>query len=176
MATSVVPQRNLSADRLLAAVASLRRVTRRGAQRPPELSSLTGTQLELIRLVRRAPGISVAEAAAELSLAPNTVSTLVRQLTDFRILLRLVDPLDRRVARLDLSSDVRRKVDEWRDRKVELVANALGRLSERERCRLDRATDVLKRLAEEIRLAETASELEFNVRAVGQPQCSGLAR
>lgn len=150
----------MSADQLLAAMASVRRVTRRHAKRPSELSSLTGTQLELVRLVRRAPGISVAEAAADLSLAPNTVSTLVSQLTVSRILLRSVDPSDRRVARLELSSEVRRKVDAWRDRKVDLVAHALDQISERDIHYLDGATEVLKRLSEVIELSEKATELD----------------
>ena len=67
--------------------------------RPPELSELTGAQLDLVRLVGRRPAVSVAQAAAELRLAANTVSTLVRQLTDAGLLLRRVDPVDRRIAR-----------------------------------------------------------------------------
>ena len=82
-------EQDLLADRLLAAIASLRRVSRRSARRPTELFSLTGSQLELVRLVRRKPDVSVAEAASELRLAPNTVSTLVRQLADVGILSRL---------------------------------------------------------------------------------------
>ncbi|HEY1635005.1 MAG TPA: winged helix-turn-helix transcriptional regulator, partial [Acidimicrobiales bacterium] len=69
------------ADELLTNIASIRRAGRRQAGRPVELSSLTGAQLELLRLVRRRPGVSIADAAQELRLAPNTVSTLVRQLT-----------------------------------------------------------------------------------------------
>jgi hypothetical protein len=34
-----------------------------------------GPQVELVRVVRRLPGVSVADAAAELRPAPNTVST-----------------------------------------------------------------------------------------------------
>jgi DNA-binding MarR family transcriptional regulator len=152
--------RQATADQLLAAMAAVRRTTRRRTRRPTELSSLTGAQLELVRLVRRCPGISVAESAAELSLAPNTVSTLVKQLTDARILCRLVDQTDRRMARLDLSPGIRRKVDAWRDRKVELVAAALSRLSESEQQSLEGAVEALGRLAEEVEAQEHAARLD----------------
>ncbi len=105
----------------------------KNAAKPVELTSLTGSQLELVRLVRRRPGVSVAEAAAALRLAPNTVSTLVRALTDKGAMTRFVDPADRRVARLDLDPDVRRTVHAWRDRRAEAVAAASLRLSPDER-------------------------------------------
>ncbi|MGD0320424.1 MAG: MarR family transcriptional regulator [Acidimicrobiales bacterium] len=139
---------HLTADQLLTALASLRRTLRRRARRPAELFSLTWSQLELVRLVRRQPGVSVAEAASELRLAPNTVSTLVRQLTDLGLLSRRADTSDRRVARLDLSAEIRRKVDASRDRRLEALTSATGQLSVRERRALDEAVKVLARLAE----------------------------
>jgi len=140
----------LVADQLLAAMASLRRTSRRRARRPAELFSLTWSQLELVRLVRRQPGVSVAEAASELRLAPNTVSTLVRQLIDLELLSRRADVSDRRVARLDLSADIRRKVDAWRDRRLEVLTSAMSQLSVREKRCLEEAVKVLGRLAEHL--------------------------
>ena len=67
---------------------AIRRSGRRHAGRPEELSQLTGSQLELVRLLRRRPGISVNQVADELNLAPNTVSTLVRQLVDAGFVVR----------------------------------------------------------------------------------------
>jgi DNA-binding MarR family transcriptional regulator len=141
-------ERHLVADQLLAAMASIRRTSRRRAWRPAELFSLTWSQLELVRLVRRQPGVSVAEAASELRLAPNTVSTLVRQLTDLGLLSRCADASDRRVARLNLSADIRRKVDAWRDRRLEALTSAMGQLSVREKRCLEEAVKVLGCLAE----------------------------
>jgi len=129
-------------------MASLRRATRRAALRPEELSSLTGAQLELIRLVRRRPGISVAEAAFELTLAPNTVSTLVKQLCELGFMIRTADPADRRMARLDLRPDIRRKVDAWRDRRVEVLALAMSRLPADQLRLVEDASALLLRLAE----------------------------
>jgi DNA-binding MarR family transcriptional regulator len=131
-------------------LASIRRAGRRHAGRPVELSSLTGGQLELLRLVRRRPGVSIADAAQELRLAPNTVSTLVRQLTEGGLMIRRVHGADRRVARLELSADIRRKVDAWRDRRVVGLGEAIGRLSPEDEDSVVAALPLLARLAEHL--------------------------
>jgi DNA-binding MarR family transcriptional regulator len=127
-------------------MAALRRGTRL-AGRPAELSELTGAQLDLLRLVRRRPGVSVADAAAELRLAPNTVSTLVRRLKDAGLLLRHADRTDRRVARLELSPETAREVERFRDRRIALLASAIAELPPAERRRLEAASPILGRLA-----------------------------
>ncbi len=140
--------RQEAADELLSAIASIRRTGRRVAERPAELSALTGAQLELARLVRRRPGISVAEAASELRLAPNTVSTLVRQLTDTRLMLRRVGESDRRTARLELSVDLRQRIDAWRDRRTVALGASIERMPARDQRLLLEAIPVLERLAD----------------------------
>jgi len=146
------------ADRLLAAVAAVRRSGRRLAGRPAELSPLTGAQLELVKLLRRRPDVSVAEAADELNLAANTVSTLVGQLVEAGLVRRRVDRADRRVARLDLTADMRRKVDAWRDTRVVALGEALERLTARERRHLDDALPVLEQLADELEVSRAGHE------------------
>ena len=106
------------ADALLRETARIRRVGRRRQGRPEELVRLTGAQLELVNLVRRSPGVSVAQAAAELGLAANTVSTLVRRLTDEGMLVRTPDAADRRIARLELPEGLARRVGAYRDRRM----------------------------------------------------------
>ena len=63
-------------------VRSVRRTTRQAWQQEP----LPPAQSELLRLAAGRPGITVADAAQELHLAPNTVSTLVGRLTGFGLL------------------------------------------------------------------------------------------
>ncbi|HEY5294734.1 MAG TPA: MarR family transcriptional regulator [Gaiellaceae bacterium] len=138
------------ADELLRSIASVRRVSRRHSGRPPELTALTGAQLELARLVRRQPGISVTDAAHELKLAANTVSTLVGQLTDEGLIVRHVDETDRRVARLELSADLRSKMDEWRDRRLVALGDAIDALPESHRKRLTAALPALWQLTERL--------------------------
>ena len=100
-----------------------------GRPRPVELSVLTGAQLELVRLLRREPGVSVADAAARLRVAPNTVSTLVGQLADAGVLERR-DRRRRPAGRAARRSTpgVRRRVDAWRDRRVDALGEAMARL------------------------------------------------
>jgi DNA-binding MarR family transcriptional regulator len=148
------------ADRLLGAMATLRRAGRRVVERPVALAALTGAELELVRLVRRRPGVSVTEAAEELRLAPNTVSTLVGQVTERRLMLRMADPADRRVARLDLDPDTRHKVTAWRDRRSEAVATAMGSLDPADRRVLAEAVGALDRLAEALHDQETLQRQE----------------
>lgn len=148
-ATSEDGDRRL-ADELLSALSAIRRATRRHAARPAELSMLSSAQVELARVVRRNPGISIAGAAESLRLAPNTVSTLVGELTAIGLVERTTDPADRRVARLVLSEPWERKIDVWRDRRVTTVGKAVGRLPAAERRRLERALPALALLASEL--------------------------
>jgi len=135
------------ADELLSAMASIRRSGRLLARRPVELSTLTASQVDLVRLVRRRPGVSVTRAAEELRLAPNTVSTLVGQLTDAGLMIRRADPHDRRVARLELTPDVQEKVDAFRDRRVAVLSAGMRQLAAADRRRLNDAVALLGRLA-----------------------------
>lgn len=112
------------------------------------LASFTDSQLELVKLVSRQPGISVAEAAERLRLAANTVSTLVGQLTDAGVMVRRHDAGDRRVAQLHLEESTGRRVASWHDRRVEAVASAMSGLSPQDRRRLLDATSALGRLVD----------------------------
>ncbi len=146
------------ADRLLTVMSSMRRSGRLLAGRPVELSTLTSSQLDLVRLVRRRPGVSVAQAAEALRLAPNTVSTIVGQLTDEQLLIRRVDPLDRRVARLDLTPAMRRKVGAFLDRRVALLAEAMDRLPAGDQRRLAESLAILERLTERLQEQGTSAD------------------
>jgi DNA-binding MarR family transcriptional regulator len=146
------------ADELLTTMASIRRSARLLARRPLELSTLTGSQVDLVRLLRRRAGISVAQAAEELRLAPNTVSTLVRQLSDAGLVRRSPDSHDRRVVRLELAAEMQAKVDAFRDRRVAALSAAMASLDPSERARLAEAIALLRRLATRPPLQEESGE------------------
>jgi DNA-binding MarR family transcriptional regulator len=139
-----------AADELLVAMAAIRRAGRQRGGRPRELAALTSAQLELVRLLRRQPGLCVAEAAQELHLAPNTVSTLVRELAAEGVVERRVDEADRRVARLDLVPEMRRKLERWRDERVLTLASAIDQLPRSDRRALLRALPLLDALADAV--------------------------
>jgi DNA-binding MarR family transcriptional regulator len=135
------------AEDLFAAVGQLRRHGRRLGGGPFPAGTLSGAQVEVVRLVRRRPGLSVAEAAAELALAPNTVSTLVGQLAEAQVLTRVTDPQDRRVARLALTAPAKERVERWRDQRAAATAGAIADLDLSERAALERAVPIISRLA-----------------------------
>jgi DNA-binding MarR family transcriptional regulator len=139
------------AEELLETLGLLRRQTRRTIGRPWPVQAVSGAQVDLIRVVRRQPGISVAAAATELGLAANTVSTLVGSLVAEGLVQRVRAPADRRIAQLHLSESAQRTVDQWRDQRSAAVAAALGRLAAADRRTLAEALPVLGRLATELR-------------------------
>jgi len=135
------------AEPLVEALSAVRRALRRVAGRPWPTADLSASQAELVRLVRREPGIPVSAAAQRLSLAGNTVSTLVGQLVDAGLIQRAADPGDRRVARLTVTSAARRRIEGWRDRRTEHVSAGLARLDPDDRAALEGALPALGRLA-----------------------------
>ena len=126
----------------------LRRLVRQRMQAEVGASPLPEAQLELIRLVRAASGLRVQEVAERLRVAPNTVSTLVRQLERSGFLERRTDPRDGRVVRLHLTAGGRARIARWRDRRQAIVASALDSLSEADRRDIGAALPALLRLVE----------------------------
>jgi DNA-binding MarR family transcriptional regulator len=113
------------------------------------------SQAELLRLVGRQPGISVRHAAAELGLAANTASTLVSRLSADGLLVRTVDPDDRRVGRLRLTESSQRMADESRASRRAALGAVLERLDADQ---IERLTDGLAVLADVTRLLREEDE------------------
>lgn len=137
------------AAELLSTAGRFRRQVRRSGGGPRIGSGLPESQAELLRLVGRQPDISVRHAATELGLAPNTASTLVSRLCADGLLVRTVDPDDRRVGRLHLTESAQRVADESRAGRRAALGAALARLDAGQR---DRLQDGLAVLAEVTRL------------------------
>jgi DNA-binding MarR family transcriptional regulator len=140
------PPRERVAAELLELVGRLRRGLRRATAAPWPGRTLTGAQMELARLLRRRPGLSVNQAAEALALAPNTVSSLVGQLTDAGLVRRVRDERDGRVARLELTGDAQRGLEAWRDERAAALLDTLDRLGAEDRRALDAALAPLGRL------------------------------
>ena len=105
---------------------------------------------ELLRLVASRPGIGVAEAAQELHLAPNTVSTLVGKLADQGLLSRERSQPDGRSVQLEVTDTGRARIEEFRDLRAELASRALAELAGTDRRALQGAIPALVRLAEKM--------------------------
>jgi DNA-binding MarR family transcriptional regulator len=139
-----------TAAELFTAISVLRRAARRAAQEAWSQQPLSPAQSELLRLAARRPGITVADAAQELRLAPNTVSTLVGRLTDAGLLNRVRGARDGRTALLTITGKTTRRLTEFRDLRAELADRALARLSCPDQELIAEAAPALLRLAEQM--------------------------
>jgi DNA-binding MarR family transcriptional regulator len=137
---------------LLAAISAVRRSARRAVRQVSPIEPLPVAQGELLRLVARQPGMTVATAAAELRLAPNTVSTLVGRLAAQGLLCRERGAADGRMVSLSLTAKATERIAGWRDLRADLAERALARLRPRDRQALISATPALQRLARELEL------------------------
>jgi len=117
---------------------------------------LRGAEVELLRLVEVRPGIGISDAAKELFLASNSVSTLVNQLARDGFLIRETDPADRRAARLQLTETAKTRLSDWHERRAALVRGQVDRLDQKDRDALRAAIPALRQLA--VNLHEEAEE------------------
>jgi DNA-binding MarR family transcriptional regulator len=138
------------AGELLGAISAVRRIARRTARAAWREEPLAPAQSELLRLVAARPGISVAEAAHELRLAPNTVSTLVGRLTGAGLLGRARAEGDGRSVLLTVTGKAKQRIAGWRDLRAEMAAPALGRLTPDDRRALAEAVPALLRFAAQL--------------------------
>ncbi|MEY9988797.1 DNA-binding MarR family transcriptional regulator [Streptomyces sp. V4I8] len=138
-------------DELADALVGVQRLIRRRLRREMPAPQLRGAEVELLRLVVERPGIGISDAAKELFLAGNSVSTLVNQLGRQGYLVRETDPADRRAARLLPTPAAAARLTEWRTRRAELVRRQVSRLDEPDRETLLAAIPALRRLADTLR-------------------------
>lgn len=134
------------ATELFDVIGRFRRQLRRSAGRGFDADGLTQSQLELLRLIGRRPGISVREAAEELSLVPNTASTLVSKLSADGFLIRDADADDRRIGRLRLTEPAQRIANQTRTARRATLAGVLCGLDAEQIERLKNGLEVLSEM------------------------------
>ncbi|MFF5497251.1 MarR family winged helix-turn-helix transcriptional regulator [Streptomyces aquilus] len=137
-------------EELADALVGVQRLIRRRLRREMPAPPLRGAEVELLRLVVDRPGIRISEAAKDLCLAGNSVSTLVNQLVRQGYLVRETDPADRRAARLLPTPAAEARLAEWRRRRADLVRRQTDRLDEADLETLAAAIPVLRRLADNL--------------------------
>ena len=138
------------ASRLMVATGAVRRVGTRAVRTSAVADPLPPARSELLRLAYRRPGIGVAEAAAELHLAPNSVSTMVSKLAEDGLLNRGRVASDGRSVRLTVTEAGAARISQWRDIRTDLVGRALSRLSAADQQAIIAAIPALTRLAEQM--------------------------
>jgi DNA-binding MarR family transcriptional regulator len=152
--TAATGKTQAAAAELLAAISIVRRTARRTVRQVWHEEPLPAAQSELLKLTMERPGITVADAAQELRLAPNTVSTLVGRLTAAGLLSRTRGRADGRTALLTVTEKARHRVAGFRDLRAELAARAMHQLSEADQRALTQVTPALVRLAERMEASE----------------------
>src|SRR5438067_3853977 len=115
-----------------------------------EALDITHSEGELLRLLDRHPGIRVNDAAVELGIASNSVSTLVKQLNRAGLLERTSDPLDGRAACLRLTPSAQAWVTQVGNAREEAITRALHSLDNTDRDLIEAAVPALKRFAKAI--------------------------
>jgi DNA-binding MarR family transcriptional regulator len=143
-----------AAAELVGAISAVRRTLRRAVRNSWHEQPLPPTQSELLRLAAVQPGITVAEAAQELRLASNTVSTLVGRLSAQGLIERGRSSSDGRAIRLTVTGKARDRISEWRDLRAELAGRAISGLSDGDKRSLAAAVPALERLAEQLEKAQ----------------------
>lgn len=139
------------ADELADALLGVQRLIRRRLRSGTKVPRLRGAEVELLRLVMDRPGIGISDAARELYLAGNSVSTLVNQLVKDGYLIRGTDPADRRAARLLPTPAAEARLEDWRERRTALVRRQVARLDDADREALRAALPALRKLARNLR-------------------------
>jgi DNA-binding MarR family transcriptional regulator len=119
-----------------------------------EALDVTQSESELLRLIDRRPGIRVQEAAVELGVASNSVSTLVGQLARDGLVERASDPLDGRAACLQLTPSALEWVTRVGNAREAAINRALESLDAADRAELEQVLPVLIRLSKAISKTE----------------------
>ncbi|WP_026239579.1 MarR family winged helix-turn-helix transcriptional regulator [Parafrankia discariae] len=129
-------------------VTRLRRVLRSSIRTDIPWESLPMAQVELLQCVAERDGTRVGELAGLLRLAPNSVSTLVAQLTDAGLVRRERDPADRRAVALRLTEAGERALTGWLQAHERRIGSAMEILADDDRDAIIAALPALGRLVE----------------------------
>lgn len=109
---------------------------------------LPTSEMEVMRLLARRPGLRVNQVATELGMRANNVSAAVRALEARKVLRRVPDEVDGRVVRLHPTAAALRARDRRESSWAGELAEILGDLSTDDRAALAAATGPLQRLAD----------------------------
>jgi DNA-binding MarR family transcriptional regulator len=111
---------------------------------------LPPSELEIMRLLARRPGLSVNDVARELGLKPSNASTAVSSLVARGTLRRQPDPADGRVVRLEPTEAALRSRESRERSWGSVLDDVLGGLPASERRQLEASLPALRTLAERL--------------------------
>ena len=111
------------------------------------MSDITASQLSALYTIARLGPLTLGDLSAAEGVRPPTMTRVVASLEQLGLAPRTVDPADRRVAHVDVTARGDELVKASRHRKDAFLASRLRALSAEEREALDRAAELLERLA-----------------------------
>jgi DNA-binding MarR family transcriptional regulator len=112
-------------------------------------SPITQTQLAALSTIERHGPLTAGELATHEQIQKPTCTAVIAALMDLDLIERTPDPLDGRVAWLQITPAGRRVLQQVRKRHTAYLARRMRRLSPDEIDTLERATHILERLTEE---------------------------
>ncbi|MDQ4067970.1 MAG: MarR family transcriptional regulator [Actinomycetota bacterium] len=130
------------AARLRLAVSRLARRLRRESA-----SDVTASQLSALYTIARLGPLTLGDLSAAEGVRPPTMTRVVASLERLGLVARTVDPADRRCARVAVTRRGGDLLEASRHRKDAFLASRLRALSSEERAVLEKAAEVLERLA-----------------------------
>jgi len=134
------------ASQLRLAIARLnRRIRQQAAATGEELTA--SSQATLATVERRGP-ITLGELAAVEQVQPPSMTRIVARLEEWGYVTRVVDPDDRRIARVAVTGAGGELLDRSRTRKEAFLAQRIAGLTAAERAALSRALPILEHLQE----------------------------
>ena len=149
---SAPASRNDSSDaRLLTdAVTRLRRALRTSIRTEYPWETLPMAQVELLQVLGEHSPARVGDLALRQHLAASTVSGLIGQMITSGLVIRDVDPVDRRASVVTLTDAGRQQLDAWAQAHERRMDAALATLDETDRAALQAALPALFHLAEHL--------------------------
>jgi DNA-binding MarR family transcriptional regulator len=116
--------------------------------RQHNVGGLTPSQASALASINRLGAPTLGELAVTESIQPPSMTRIVGNLEAAGYVKRVVDPADRRVARVALLTSGRKVLQQNRSLKNAFLARQLHQLDEEERVALDQLTGLLERLLE----------------------------
>ena len=118
----------------------------RELRKETEQLGVTARQATLLWVVKRSPGLSLADLAAEEGISPPALSGHVDRLERAGLIVRVRSTEDRRRVGLRLTDEGARLLKRVRARRTTWLTGRLGRLEPNELAAIERAIPALERL------------------------------
>lgn len=132
------------ASRLRLAVMRLARRLRQLSQEP-----ITQSQLSALAVIETHGPLTLGELAAHERVQPPTMTRIMAALEEESLVVRQVDPTDRRIARVTMTPTGRRLIERIRSRRTAYLVQRLRAFTAEEVAILERAAGLLERMAED---------------------------